>query len=184
MKKLRADQRKALLATLQRRFEDHHDRHRNVSWPAVAARLESAPAAVWTLGEMERSGGEPDVVGYDAAGDSYLFCDCARESPAGRRSLCYDRAALDARATHKPGGSAVEQAASMGIELLTVEQYHALQALGPFDTRTSSWLLTPPAIRRLGGAIFGDYRYGTVFVYHNGAESYYAARGYRGLLRV
>jgi len=178
-----ATERRALLQTLNARFAKHGHRHQGVAWADVQARLDGHSAALHSLGEMERTGGEPDVIGHDAAG-RLMFCDCAPESPAGRRSLCYDREALDARKEHKPQGSAVETAAAMGVELLDETQYHALQALGEFDRKTSSWLLTPPALRRLGGALFGDRRYGRVFVYHNGVQSYYAARGFRGLLRV
>jgi hypothetical protein len=183
-KGLGAKERAALLETLQKRFEANKNRHEGIQWEKVLARLEAKPEKLASLAEMERTGGEPDVVGYDAKTGEYLFYDCAPESPAGRRSLCYDRAALDARKENKPKGSAVEAAAAMGAALLNEEQYRKLQALGPRDTKTSSWLETPPAIRKLGGAIFGDYRYGTVFVYHNGADSYYAARGFRCALRV
>ena len=174
----------ALLQTLKSRFEANLHRHPGVAWPDVLARLQGKPAALNALGEMEATGGEPDVVGYDAATGEFTFCDCAAETPAGRRSLCYDREALDARKENRPEGSAVERAASMGIELLTEAQYRALQALGEFDVKTSSWVRTPPEVRKLGGALFCDRRYGVVFVYHNGAQSYYAARGFRGSLRV
>jgi len=184
MKKLGAGQREALLKTLKARFDGNMTRHRGIQWPKVQAKLETRPDRLWSLGEMERTGGEPDVVGHDKKTDEYLFYDCAAESPKGRRSVCYDRQALEARKQHKPKNSAVQMAADMGVELLTVEQYRKLQELGEFDTKTSSWLHTPPEIRELGGAIFGDFRYGTVFVYHNGAESYYAARGFRASLRV
>lgn len=173
-----------LLPLLQARFHAHPARHPGVAWETVAARLTAHPAALRSLAAMEASGGEPDVIGYDAATGVVLFCDCAAETPAGRRSLCYDRAALDARKENKPAGSAMEMAEAMGITLLTEAEYMALQQLGAFDLKTSSWLATPPAVRALGGAIFGDRRYDRVFIYHNGAPSYYAARGFRGLLRV
>ena len=159
-------------------------RHRGIQWAKVQARLEAMPGKLWSLNEMERTGGEPDVVGRDEKANEYLFFDCAKESPAGRRSVCYDRAALEARKKHKPKNSAGQMAGDMGVELLTEAQYRSLQELGAFDTKTSSWLRTPPAIRERGGAIFGDFRYGTVFIYHNGAESYYAARGFRSSLRI
>jgi hypothetical protein len=173
-----------LLQTLKRRFDTHTARHEGIAWAEVLARLEQQPAALQSLRAMEDSGGEPDVVGRDPATGQFSFCDCAAESPAGRRSLCYDRDALDARKEHKPQGSAVDTAAAMGIELLTESQYRHLQTLGEFDTKTSSWVLTPPPVRALGGALFCDRRYGQVFVYHNGAPSYYAARGFRGWLRI
>lgn len=184
MSELDAAQREELLTVLQRRFEKHVDRHPGIAWEDVRARIEANPQKLRSLYEMERTGGEPDVVGYDEATGEYIFCDCSPQSPAGRRSLCYDDEALESRKANKPQGSAVGMAAAMGIELLTEEEYRALQRLGPFDTKTSSWLKTPNEVRRLGGALFGDYRFGRVFVYHNGAESYYAARGFRGLLRV
>jgi hypothetical protein len=174
----------ALLEGLRTRFEENMSRHGHIQWPKVQARLPASPGKLWTLGEMERTGGEPDVVDYDKVADEFLFYDCARESPAGRRSVCYDHQALNARKKHKPGNSALQLAADMGAELLTEEEYRRLQELGEFDSKTSSWLRTPPEIRALGGAIFGDFRYDTVFVYHNGAESYYAARGFRCSLRV
>jgi len=183
-KNLAAKQRGELLETLRARFAGNTHRHEGLQWDKVRARLESKPEKLAALGEMERTGGEPDVVGQDTKTGEYLFCDCSAESPAARRSLCYDRPALDARKENKPKGSALEWAAAMGAALLTEEDYRRLQALGACDQKTSSWLMTPPSIRKLGGAIFGDYRYGTVFVYHNGAESYYAARGFRCLLRV
>lgn len=182
--KLESVEADELLETLKTRFEAHPDRHRGVAWAKVRARLEGAPDKMWCLREMERFGGEPDVVGRDERTGEVIFFDCSPESPAGRRSLCYDGEALAARKKHKPDGSAVERALGMGAKLLTEAQYRQLQSLGPVDTKTSTWLETPPAIRELGGAIFGDYRYGTVFVYHNGAESYYAARGFRCALRV
>ncbi|MBM3946342.1 MAG: DUF4256 domain-containing protein [SAR202 cluster bacterium] len=183
-KGLSAEQRGVLLKALRARFEKNMDRHQGMEWLKVQARLEARAEALWSLNEMERTGGEPDVVGHDRNAGAYVFCDCSAESPGGRRSLCYDRAAWDSRRDSKPGGSATEMAAAMGIDLLTEEEYRALQKLGTFDAKTSSWLKTPPAIRRLGGAVFGDFRYGSVFVYHNGAESYYAARGFRGSLRI
>ncbi len=173
-----------LLATMEARFARHMHRHAGIAWPEVQARLEGQTAALKSLRAMEASGGEPDVIGRDGRNGALLFCDCAAESPAGRRSLCYDRAALDARKEARPAGSAAEAAAAMGIALLTEAQYRALQALGEFDLKTSSWIATPPEVRTLGGALFCDRRYGQVFVYHNGAQSYYAARGFRGLLRV
>jgi len=177
-------QRAELLETLKARFEDNMTRHEGLQWAKVLARLEARPDRLTSLAEMERTGGEPDVVGHDKKSGEYVFFDCSAESPKDRRSVCYDREALEARKEHKPKNSAVAMATAMGAELLTQEQYRALQELGEFDTKTSSWLQTPPEIRRLGGAIFGDYRFGTVFVYHNGAESYYAARGFRCSLKV
>jgi hypothetical protein len=173
-----------LLQTLKSRFEKHMPRHKGIAWPDVQAVLEKNPAALKSLRAMEDSGGEPDVIGHDRKTGKFTFCDCSAESPAGRRSLCYDREALDSRKENKPQGSAVEMAASMGIELLTEEQYRQLQTLGEFDAKTSSWIRTPPDVRSLGGSLFCDRRYGKVFVYHNGAQSYYAARGFRGLLSV
>ncbi len=173
-----------LLHTLQQRFEQHPQRHPGLDWASVLARLQASPAALAALAAMEASGGEPDVIGQDAASGTYRFCDCAAESPSGRRSLCFDDEALAARKEHKPEGSAVQTAAAMGIELLDEAQYRALQELGEFDTKTSSWVATPVELRALGGALFCDRRYGRVFTYHNGAQSYYAARGFRGLLRV
>lgn len=181
---MKAQQREELLQTLQDRFENNMDRHQGLVWDNVLTRLDGDTSKLRTLYEMERTGGEPDIVGYDQASDEYLFIDCSAESPAGRRSLCYDREALDARKKHKPENSALDAAAEMGIELLTEAQYRELQQLGTFDAKTSSWIATPADIRKLGGALFCDYRYGTVFTYHNGAESYYAARGFRGSLRV
>ncbi len=174
----------ALLQTLQKRFEQHRPRHAQTSWSAVEARLQARPAALDTLLQMESTGGEPDVVDLDTPKGRLVFCDCSAETPAGRRSLCYDGAALEARKEHKPKASAVEQAAAMGISLLTEAQYRALQQLGEFDLKTSSWIDTPAEVRALGGALFCDRRYGQVFVYHNGAQSYYAARGFRGALLV
>ncbi|MEZ4649377.1 MAG: DUF4256 domain-containing protein [Candidatus Eisenbacteria bacterium] len=184
MNKLGAKQKMELLATLKARFEENEVRHEGISWEKVEAKLEASPTKLATLAEMEGTGGEPDVVGYDKRADEYLFFDCAKESPADRRSLCYDAEALASRKQHKPAGSAVAQAKAMGAELLSEEDYRLLQELGDFDTKTSSWLRTPEKIRSLGGAIFGDYRFDTVFVYHNGAESYYAGRGFRCLVRV
>jgi hypothetical protein len=183
-KLLAARERDALLETLKARFEANPGRHRGLTWAAVEARLEAAPAKLWSLGELERTGGEPDVIGRDARTGEVLFCDCAAETPKGRRSVCYDDAALEARKENKPKASALGLAEAMGVELLDEDGYRALQALGPFDQKTSSWILTPPAVRTLGGALFGDFRYGRVFTYHNGAESYYAARSFRGRLRV
>lgn len=174
----------AIVATLKARFEQHPERHRGISWSQVQARLDGSPGGRRALEEMEKTGGEPDVVGIDETTGAIVFMDCSAESPAGRRSLCYDRAALDARKENKPAGAAVEMAEAMGIELLTEEEYRMLQTLGEFDRKTSSWVRTPPAIRKLKGAVFCDRRYDHVFYYHNGAESYYAARGFRGVLRV
>jgi hypothetical protein len=181
---LSPEQRAALLKTLQARFEKNMNRHRGLQWPAVQARLEENPERLWLLQQMEQTGGEPDVVGHDRKTGEYVFFDCSAESPNGRRSVCYDREALEARKEHKPKTSALEMAAAMGIEILTEAQYRELQTLGEFDTKTSSWVRTPPAIRERGGAIFCDRRYGHVFTYHNGAESYYAARAFRGALKV
>ncbi|MFT4023026.1 MAG: DUF4256 domain-containing protein [Flavihumibacter sp.] len=183
-RKLSAEQQKALLAILKQRFEKNPARHKGIEWAAVEKKLAAAADKCWSLQEMENSGGEPDVIGMDPKTKEYLFADCAAESPKDRRSICYDRAALDARKEHKPANDAVSMAAAMGIELLTEEQYRLLQQLGKFDCKTSSWVVTPPAIRKLGGAIFCDRRYDTVFTYHNGAESYYGGRGFRGCLKV
>jgi len=182
--KLDAARRDDLLDKLEARFAKHAKRHEGLDWAAVRKRLEAAPDKLWSLSEMERTGGEPDVTGRDAATGEFLFCDCSPESPAGRRSLCYDRAALDSRKEHKPATSALDLAAEMGVELLDEAGYRELQALGEFDQKTSSWLLTPPEVRKLGGAIFGDRRYGRVFTYHNGADSYYGARGFRASLKI
>lgn len=182
--KLTKEQVESLLATLKARFEKNMGRHQGMDWPTIEAKLKSKPEKLRVLHEMEGTGGEPDVIGKDQKTGEILFCDCSAESPAGRRSLCYDREALDSRKENKPEGSAIEMAASIGIELLTEEEYRALQKLGCFDAKTSSWVQTPPEIRKLGGALFCDRRYDTVFVYHNGAQSYYAARGFRGTLRV
>jgi len=183
-KKLSPDQREELLRTLKARFEKNMTRHKGLEWAGVQVRLESNSEKLWSLDEMEKTGGEPDVVGHNKKTSEYLFYDCSAESPKGRRSLCYDREALDSRKEHKPENNAIELAASIGIELLTEEQYRELQKLGNFDLKTSSWVMTPSPIRKLGGALFCDRRYNTVFVYHNGAESYYAARGFRGSLKV
>jgi hypothetical protein len=183
-KSLSPQQVNELLSTLKARFEKNMHRHKGIEWAKVHARLETDPGKLWSLDDMEQTGGEPDVVAYDKTTGEYIFYDCSPESPKGRRSLCYDREALDARKEFKPANSIMDVAAEMGIEVLTWEQYRELQQLGNFDTKTSSWLKTPAGIRKLGGAIFGDYRYGTVFLYHNGADSYYAARGFRGSLRV
>jgi Protein of unknown function (DUF4256) len=177
-------QREELLRALKARFEKNMNRHKGLEWAKVQARLEANAENLWLLNEMERTGGEPDVVGHDKRTGEYIFFDCSAESPKGRRSLCYDREALESRKENKPKDNAIDMAAAMGIELLMEEQYRKLQKLGEFDTKTSSWVKTPSAIRKLGGALFCDRRYDTVFVYHNGAESYYAARGFRGSLRV
>jgi hypothetical protein len=183
-KKLSSEQRAELLATLQTRFEKNMKRHKGLAWADVQARLEAAPEKLWSLSEMERTGGEPDVVGYDKKSGEYIFNDCSAESPKGRRSLCYDGEALESRKEHKPADTAIDMATAMGIELLTEEEYRNLQKHGEFDLKTSSWIETPPEIRKLGGALYCDRRYDTVFVYHNGASSYYAVRGFRGVLRV
>lgn len=179
-----SQQREALLRTLKARFEKNMNRHHGLKWPAVQARLEAHPERLWSLHEMERTGGEPDVVGYDKTTGELVFYDCSAESPTGRRSVCYDREALASRKEHKPKTSATEMAAAMGIEMLTEAQYRDLQTLGEFDTKTSSWVKTPVDIRERGGAIFCDRRYGHLFTYHNGAESYYAGRAFRGALKV
>lgn len=183
-KKLSAAQSQELLSTLKTRFEKYIDRHKGIEWAKVQSKLEANPDKLWSLHEMETTGGEPDVVGYDKKTGEYFFYDCSAESPAGRRSLCYDAAALASRKENKPKHSAMGMAAEMGIELLSEEEYRALQQFGEFDLKTSSWIKTPDNIRKLGGALFCDRRYATVFTYHNGAESYYAARGFRGSLRV
>jgi hypothetical protein len=182
--KLSPEQQKELLGILKLRFEKNMNRHAGIEWTTIQAKLEAGAEKLWSLNEMEITGGEPDVVAYDKSTDEYIFYDCAAESPKGRRSVCYDHEALEARKEFKPANSAVEMARDMGIDLLNEEQYRELQKLGKFDTKTSTWIKTPADIRKLGGAIFADYRYGTIFIYHNGAESYYAARGFRGALRV
>jgi hypothetical protein len=183
-KELPAAQCKELLSTLKARFEKNMGRHKGLAWAAVQTKLEADAEKLWSLNEMESTGGEPDVVSHDKKTGEYIFYDCSAESPAGRRSICYDREGLESRKEFKPENNAIDLAAAMGIELLTEEQYRELQQLGKFDTKTSSWLKTPPAIRKLGGAIFADFRYGTVFVYHNGAQSYYGGRAFRGILRI
>jgi Protein of unknown function (DUF4256) len=183
-KVLSPEQRKELLGALKARFEKNLNRLQGLDWPTLRAKLEANAEKLWALNEMERTGGEPDVVGHDKKTSEYIFYDCSTESPKGRRSLCYDREALESRKADKPQNSAIDMATAMGIDLLTEEQYRELQTFGNFDTKTSSWIKTPPAIRKLGGALFCDRRYDAVFVYHNGAESYYAARGFRGSLRV
>lgn len=183
-KPLPPKQREELLAALEMRFEKNMNRHQGLEWAKVQARLESKPEKLWSLHQMESTGGEPDVVGQDQKTGEYVFYDCSPESPKSRASLCYDREALNARKEHKPKSSVMDVATAMGVELLTEEQYFELQRLGPFDTRSSSWIKTPPDIRKLGGALYGDRRYGRVFVGHNGAESYYSGRGFRGCLRV
>ena len=183
-KKLSAEQCAELLSALKARFEKNMNRHKGVVWAEVQAKLEASAEKLWSLHEMESTGGEPDIVGHDKKTGEYIFCDCSAESPKGRRSICYDREALESRKENKPRDSAMNIADAMGIEVLTEEQYRELQTLGTFDEKTSSWVITPSAIRKLGGAIFCDRRYDTVFVYHNGAESYYAARAFRGSLRV
>ncbi len=183
-KELSQQQSQELLAILKDRFEKNRNRHLGIEWADIGAKLENNQDNLWSLNKMESTGGEPDVVGYDEKTGEFLFYDCSAETPAGRRNLCYDREALDARKEFKPANSAMEMATSMGIEILNEEQYRELQKLGKFDSKTSSWLKTPADIRKLGGAIFGDFRYGTVFIYHNGVQSYYAVRGFRGCLRV
>src|SRR5919204_175782 len=183
-KKLSSKETEGLLKSLKDRFEKNMSRHKGLDWSKVQARLEANTDKLWSLNEMEKSGGEPDVVGHDKRTGEYIFYDCSAESPKGRRSACYDREALEARKENKPAANVIDLAAAMGIELLTEQQYRELQKLGNFDTKTSSWVKTPSDIRKLGGALFCDRRYDTVFLYHNGADSYYAARGFRGLLRV
>lgn len=183
-KDLSPEQCETLLHTLKARFEKNMTRHEGLEWPNIQAKLEAQPEKLWSLNEMESTGGEPDVVGYDKQADEFIFYDCSAESPKERRSICYDRQALDARKKFKPENSALDMAAAMGVKILSEEQYRELQTLGEFDTKTSSWVETPPDIRKLGGALFCDRRYNTVFVYHNGADSYYGARGFRGSLRV
>ena len=183
-KDLSPEQREELLRALKARFEKNMNRHRGLEWAKIRAKLEANTEKLWSLNEMERTGGEPDVVGHDKKTGEYIFYDCSAESPKGRRSLCYDREALESRKEHKPDENAIDIATAMGIELLTEEQYRELQKLGNFDTKTSSWVKAPSEIRKLGGALFGDRRFGRVFVYHNGAQSYYSARAFRGSLRV
>lgn len=183
-KKLTAKQSEELIKTLKARFEKNMNRHKGLEWSKVQSKLEAKPEKLWSISEMEATGGEPDVVGHDKKSGEYIFYDCSAESPKGRRSYCYDDAALKSRKEHKPKNSAVNAAGAMGIELLSEDQYRELQKLGEFDLKTSSWVQTPSAVRKLGGALFCDRRYDTVFLYHNGAESYYAARGFRGVLKV
>ena len=183
-KKLAPGQREALLEILQTRFEKNMNRHKGIEWAEVKARLEKNTEKIWSLDEMEKTGGEPDVIGRDKKTGEYLFFDCSPQSPEGRTSVCYDREALDSRKEHKPKSNAIDMAAAMGIELLTEDDYRELQKLGEFDTKSSSWVKAPADIRKLGGALFGDRRYGRVFIYHNGAQSYYSGRGFRGSLRV
>jgi uncharacterized protein YpuA (DUF1002 family) len=182
--KLSPDQQDALLKVLQIRFEKNMQRHADLDWNKIQSKLEANPEKLWSLDEMERTEGEPDVIGFDKNTNEYLFVDCSAESPKGRRSVCYDHEALEKRKEHKPQNSAINMAEEMGVEILNEEQYRQLQQLGKFDAKTSSWIKTPSEIRKLGGAVFCDFRYNTVFLYHNGADSYYAARGFRGLLRV
>ena len=184
IRELSSQQSDELISTLKARFEQNMHRHTGIEWAPLKAKLEANSEKLWSLSEMERTGGEPDVVGYEKATDEYIFYDCSAESPKGRRSICYDRAALESRKEHKPADSAIDMAAAMGIEILTEAQYRELQQLGNFDTKTSDWIKTPAEIRKLGGALFCDRRYNHVFVYHNGADSYYGARGFRGVLRV
>lgn len=183
-KELSPEQQQELLSVLKARFEKNMSRHKDIKWDDVQARLEAHPKKLWSLDAMEETGGEPDVVGHDKKTGEYIFYDCSAESPKGRRSVCYDRKAWESRKEHKPENTAMDMAADMGIEMLTEEEYRELQKLGEFDKKTSSWVATPDAIRKLGGAVFCDRRYDTVFLYHNGAESYYAARGFRGSLKV
>jgi hypothetical protein len=183
-KELLQEEREALISTLKSRFDKNNNRHKDIEWAHIQAKMEANSEKLWSLLEMERTGGEPDMIGQDTKTGEYLFFDCSAESPKGRRSVCYDREGLESRKEHRPENNAIDMAAAMGIELLTEEQYRALQGLGTFDAKTSSWIQTPPEIRKLGGALFADFRYGHVFVYHNGASSYYAVRGFRGSLRV
>jgi hypothetical protein len=183
-RRLSPEQREKLLKILKIRFEENMDRHKELEWPKVEEKLETNPEKLWSLNEMERTGGEPDVIGYEKIANEYIFCDCSTETPKERRNVCYDQEALESRKKHKPQNNAIDMAAVMGIEILTEEQYRELQKLGNFDTKTSSWVKTPANIRKLGGAIFCDRRFDTVFMYHNGAESYYASRGFRGSIRV
>lgn len=183
-KKLTPIEAEDLFTILKGRFEENMNRHKGLKWTEVQKKLEANTDKLWSLNEMEQTGGEPDVVGFDKETGEYLFFDCSAESPDGRRSVCYDREGLESRKAHKPDNTAIDMANEMGIELLTEEQYRELQKLGEFDTKTSSWLKTPDDVRKLGGAIFGDFRFGRVFIYHNGAQSYYGARGFRGILRI
>jgi len=183
-KQLSSEEKEALTAILKTRFEKNLNRHSEIDWSKIAEKLEQNPQKLWSLNEMEKTGGEPDVVGFDSTSKEYIFMDCSAESPKGRRSTCYDLEGLQSRKEHQPDNNANDMAKAMGIEILTEAQYRDLQKLGKFDEKTSSWLKTPPEVRKLGGAIFGDFRYGQVFVYHNGAQSYYGARGFRGILRV
>lgn len=181
---MKTGQNEELLETLKARFEENMTRHPGLDWDAVRARLQAQPEKLWSLAQMEHSGGEPDVVAHETGSGQFIFFDCSAESPSGRRSLCYDRAGLESRKEHRPANSAVDLARAMGVEILTEDQYRYLQTLGKFDAKTSSWLSTPPEIRKLGGSIFGDFRFGRVFVYHNGAQSYYGGRGFRAMLRA
>lgn len=183
-KKLTPEEREELVNTLKKRFEKNMSRHKKLEWSAIQTKLEKNDDKLWSLHEMEITGGEPDVIGYDSSSGEYIFVDCSAESPKGRRSTCYDLKGLESRKEHKPENNAIDMAASMGIEILTEEQYRELQKFGKFDLKTSSWLNTPESIRKWGGAIFGDFRYDHVFIYHNGAQSYYGSRGFRGTLRV
>src|SRR5690554_814480 len=183
-KNISEDEKNSLLATLQQRFEQNHHRHQDISWTVIENRLKSNPTKLVSLYHMEITGGEPDVIGFDQDKNTFLFCDCSTETPKNRRSICYDHKALESRKKHPPANSAENLATEIGIEILTEEEYRYLQSLESFDTKTSSWLKTPTSIRELGGAIFGDYRFGRAFVYHNGADSYYSARGFRGILRI
>ncbi|RZK80554.1 MAG: DUF4256 domain-containing protein [Pedobacter sp.] len=183
-KQLSAEQSAELIKTLKARFEKNRNRHEGIEWNSVQVKLESSPEKLWSLDEMEVTGGEPDVVGFDSETGEYIFYDCSEESPKGRRSICYDREGWESRKEHRPENTAVDMANEMGIDILDEAQYRALQQLGKFDAKTSSWLKTPATVRKLGGAIFGDFRYGMVFVYHNGAQSYYGARAFRGVLKV
>ncbi|HOZ70371.1 MAG TPA: DUF4256 domain-containing protein [Chitinophagaceae bacterium] len=183
-KELSVSQKESLYKTLKARFEKNMKRHKGLDWSSVQKRLEAAPEKCWSLHEMESTGGEPDVTGFEKKSGAFIFMDCSPETPKDRRSVCYDREGLESRKEHAPKNNAADMAAAMGIDLMSVEEYQSLQQLGPFDSKTSSWLKTPATIRDLGGALFGDFRYGSVFIYHNGAQSYYAARAFRGVLKV
>lgn len=183
-KELSPKQSKEIIDILKKRFEENMNRHKGIDWSKIQGKLEKKADKLWSISEMERTGGEPDVIGHDQVKGEFIFCDCSAESPSGRRSLCYDYEAWQSRKEHKPKNNVIDTARAIGIELLSEDQYRDLQKLGKFDAKTSSWIKTPAGIRELGGAIFADYRYGTIFIYHNGAESYYAARGFRGLVRV